>query len=75
MAAAVGRLAPSPARAAESEPATRPGAGEDGPLLRALDEKIEAAMARYDIPGVAVGLVHNGREYVRGYGVTNVEHP
>jgi CubicO group peptidase (beta-lactamase class C family) len=78
VAAAVERLTPSPARAAEGEPASRSvrnGAGADGALLRALDEKIEAAMARYNIPGVAVGLVHNGHEYVRGYGVTNVKHP
>jgi CubicO group peptidase (beta-lactamase class C family) len=75
MAAAVERLGASPARA-ESKPASRSaGAGAKGPLLRALDEKIETAMARHNIPGVAVGLVHDGREYVRGYGITNVEHP
>ena len=32
-------------------------------------------MSRYHIPGVALGMLHNGREYVRGYGVTNVDHP
>lgn len=40
-----------------------------------LDEVAEAAMARYRVPGLAVGLWHGGREYVAGYGVTNVEHP
>jgi CubicO group peptidase (beta-lactamase class C family) len=45
------------------------------PLLRALDEKIEAGMARYRIPGAAVGVWHQGQEYVRGYGVTNVDYP
>ena len=32
-------------------------------------------MAKYDIPGVAVGVLHEGREFVRGYGVTNVDYP
>jgi len=44
-------------------------------LFAGLDAKIEAAMAKYHIPGVAVGVFYNGREYVRGYGVTNVEYP
>jgi CubicO group peptidase (beta-lactamase class C family) len=44
-------------------------------LFRALDERIEAAMSRYHIPGVALGMLHNGREYVRSFGVTNVDHP
>lgn len=44
-------------------------------LFRELDERIEAAMARYRVPGVAVGIFYEGREYVRGYGTANVEHP
>ena len=32
-------------------------------------------MARYHVPGVAVGIFYEGREYVRGYGTANVEHP
>src|SRR5215216_5115302 len=44
-------------------------------LFRALDAKIEAAMAEYHIPGVAVGVYYRGQEYVRGYGVTNVDYP
>jgi CubicO group peptidase (beta-lactamase class C family) len=32
-------------------------------------------MSRYHIPGVAVGVLYNGREYLRGYGVTNVDYP
>src|SRR5262249_33481141 len=60
--------------------ARRPGSqagppAANDPLFRALDEKIEAAIARYHIPGVAVGVLHNGREYARGYGVTNVDYP
>ncbi|HEY2474647.1 MAG TPA: serine hydrolase domain-containing protein [Candidatus Cybelea sp.] len=44
-------------------------------LFHALDERIEAAMARYHVPGVSVAVFYRGREYVRGYGQTNVEHP
>ena len=44
-------------------------------LFGALDERIEAAMKRYHVPGVAVGVSWQGREHVRGFGVTNVDHP
>jgi CubicO group peptidase (beta-lactamase class C family) len=44
-------------------------------LFRELDAKIEAGMAKYQIPGVAVGVLYQGEEYVRGYGVTNVDAP
>jgi CubicO group peptidase (beta-lactamase class C family) len=50
-------------------------APSDEPLFRELDDKILAAMAQYHVPGVAVGVFYNGREYVRGYGVTNVDFP
>jgi len=43
--------------------------------FRDLDEKIRAGMDRYAIPGVALGMLYRGREYVRGYGVTNVDYP
>ncbi len=36
---------------------------------------IEQAMAHYHIPGVAVGVYHNGAQQVGGLGVTNVDHP
>ncbi|UQU62483.1 beta-lactamase family protein [Couchioplanes caeruleus] len=45
------------------------------PALRELEAKIRAGMARYAIPGVAVGVWHRGAEYVRGFGVTNVDDP
>jgi CubicO group peptidase (beta-lactamase class C family) len=44
-------------------------------LFRELDERIEAAMARYHVPGVAVGVFWQGREHLKGFGVTNVDHP
>src|SRR4051794_39975893 len=43
--------------------------------LRELAEKIEAGMQRYGIPGVALGLSYRGTDYVRGFGVTNVDEP
>jgi CubicO group peptidase (beta-lactamase class C family) len=44
-------------------------------LFRALDEKIEAAMKRYHTPGVSIGIHWQGREHVKGFGVTNVDFP
>jgi len=44
-------------------------------LFRVLDERIEAAMKHYHVPGVAVGVYWQGREHLRGFGVTNVDHP
>ncbi|HEV7964035.1 MAG TPA: serine hydrolase domain-containing protein [Actinoplanes sp.] len=63
----------SPALAAPS-PATSVPAGASR-LFRDLDQKIEAGMAKYAIPGVAVGVFYRGAEYVKGYGVTNVDYP
>jgi CubicO group peptidase (beta-lactamase class C family) len=61
----------TPARAATA----RAAAPTAEPDFRALDDVIRAGMARYHIPGVAVGVLAQGREYVRGYGVTNVDYP
>jgi CubicO group peptidase (beta-lactamase class C family) len=44
-------------------------------LFRRLDERIEAAMKRFNVPGVAVGVYWQGHEHVRGFGVTNVDYP
>jgi CubicO group peptidase (beta-lactamase class C family) len=40
-----------------------------------LDAKINAGMKAYGVPGVAVAVWAGGQEYVKGYGVTNVDHP
>src|SRR5215472_14093872 len=69
--AAVAPARRTPARAAAARPA--PQTADSG--FRELDAKIQAGMARYGIPGVAVGVLAHGREYVRGYGVTNVDYP
>jgi CubicO group peptidase (beta-lactamase class C family) len=62
----------TPAVAAPRQPTTP---ATSGGLFDELDEKIQAGMATYGIPGVAVGVLYRGQEYVRGYGVTNVDHP
>jgi CubicO group peptidase (beta-lactamase class C family) len=70
------RAAGAAAIAAAAQPVSAAvAASEDTSVFRALDRKIKAAMVRYDIPGVALAVWHNGAEYVRGYGVTNVDFP
>jgi CubicO group peptidase (beta-lactamase class C family) len=66
---AASRPTPATAQSAVS------GAQDAEALFRTLDAKIEAAMAEHQIPGVAVGVYYQGQEYVRGYGVTNVDYP
>ncbi len=66
----------APALAALAQPAVPPAfAPERGRLFRELDQKIRTGMVRYGIPGVAVGVLYQGMEYVKGYGVTNVDYP
>lgn len=76
--AATTALSVGPATTALAAPAPAgpdTAGGHDDRTFRALDDKIRAGMAKYAIPGVAVGMLHRGREYVRGYGVTNVDYP
>lgn len=40
-----------------------------------LCERVETAMRHFQVPGVAIGLWHDGREHVAAFGVTNVNHP
>lgn len=46
-----------------------------GAAFDELDARIEAGMKAYGIPGVAAAVWANGQEHVKGYGVTNVDHP
>src|SRR5690348_1813710 len=48
---------------------------EQHPLDGELHSFIEQAMAHYHVPGVAVGVYHDGAQQVGGLGVTNVDHP
>ena len=45
------------------------------PDFRRLDAFIREAMGRYDVPGLTVGVLHDGREYTNGYGVTSLNAP
>ncbi|POX42396.1 penicillin-binding protein [Streptomyces sp. Ru73] len=75
-AAAVPVLGPStPATPAPPRPRPAAAPGRTDPLFRELDKKIRAGMAAYGIPGAAVGVLYRGTEYVKGYGVTNVDYP
>src|SRR5712672_4736952 len=62
-----------------SKPSSAPATSSAAPSLAAafgeLDAKIEAGMKAYAIPGVAVAVWAGGQEYVKGYGVTNIDHP
>lgn len=44
-------------------------------LERRLEAKLAELNAGPRIPGVALGLIHDGRELLIGHGVTNAEHP
>jgi CubicO group peptidase (beta-lactamase class C family) len=78
--AAATAVLPGPTRAASLRLPTAGSAAvssaqDADALFRALDAKIEAAMAEHHIPGVAIGAYYQGQEYVRGYGITNVDYP
>ncbi|RLT43084.1 MAG: class A beta-lactamase-related serine hydrolase [Chloroflexi bacterium] len=44
-------------------------------LHSSLESFISDEMSRWRVPGVAVGILHNGQGYSAGFGVTNVLHP
>jgi CubicO group peptidase (beta-lactamase class C family) len=46
-----------------------------GPDPAALAERVLAAMARYTVPGVALGVLDADGARTWGFGVTNVDHP
>src|SRR5690242_13267635 len=48
---------------------------EQDPMFQRLLEYAAKQMERLHVPGVAVGILFEGREYVGGLGVTNVDHP
>jgi CubicO group peptidase (beta-lactamase class C family) len=46
-----------------------------GTVFEQLKAEVEAAMGRHVVPGVALGVVHEGRVETAGFGVTNIDHP
>ena len=45
------------------------------PDFQQLSDFVVAEMRRLSVPGVAIGLIHNGREHLAGFGITSVENP
>jgi CubicO group peptidase (beta-lactamase class C family) len=43
--------------------------------FKKIAKKIVSEMKRLQVPGVAIGIWHKGKEYAEGFGVTSVEHP
>lgn len=54
---------------------TTAGAQSTDARFEALVSLAEAKMKEFGVPGVALGVVHNGNTMIRGIGVTNVEDP
>lgn len=48
---------------------------EADPAFQPLHGRITEAMERLHVPGVAVGVIHDGAEHVAAFGVTNVDYP
>jgi CubicO group peptidase (beta-lactamase class C family) len=45
------------------------------PKFKKIAQKIVSEMKRLQVPGVAIGIWHKGKEYAEGFGITSVEHP
>jgi CubicO group peptidase (beta-lactamase class C family) len=43
--------------------------------FKKISQKIVSEMKRLKVPGVAIGIWHNGKEHTAGFGITSVEHP
>jgi CubicO group peptidase (beta-lactamase class C family) len=43
--------------------------------FKEYDHFIQEAMQRFQVPGVAIGIIYDGQEHTAGFGVTNVNHP
>src|SRR5574338_351658 len=57
-------------------PSPRLGAqGSDSARFDAIATLAQAKMTEFGVPGVALGVLHNGTVTIRGLGVTNVEDP
>ncbi len=61
----------------DSNPAAATVTRDDAPgeVFQPLHEQIAEALRRSGVPGVALGIVHEGREHTAGFGVTNAHYP
>jgi hypothetical protein len=44
-------------------------------LFTRIRDLVPDAMARHKVPGVALGIVCEGREFIREFGVTSIRNP
>jgi CubicO group peptidase (beta-lactamase class C family) len=47
----------------------------EDPKFKKVCEAIVAEMKRLKVPGVAIGIYHDGKAFSAGFGTTNIEHP
>src|SRR5512140_1418507 len=45
------------------------------PMFKKIAQKIISEMKRLQVPGAAIGIWQDGREFAEGFGITSVEHP
>lgn len=43
--------------------------------FKKVAQKIVAEMKRLHVPGVSIGIWHQGKEHTAGFGITSIEHP
>ena len=43
--------------------------------FKKIARKVISEIRRLQVPGVAIGIRHQGREFAEGFGITSVEHP
>jgi CubicO group peptidase (beta-lactamase class C family) len=48
---------------------------QPSPLWESLGEFVQQLMKQHQVPGVALGILHQGQISTTGFGLTNVEHP
>jgi CubicO group peptidase (beta-lactamase class C family) len=60
---------------AAARPDPGPAAGQSDPKFEELAALVGRKMSEYGVPGVAFGIVKDGRAMARGFGVTNVDDP
>ncbi len=47
----------------------------DTPRFQSLCSRVVTLMEHLKVPGVAIGIWHNGEEHTAGLGVTHIHHP
>jgi CubicO group peptidase (beta-lactamase class C family) len=61
---------------AQQEPASEPNKGETmDDKLKDLRARVKELMNEHQVPGVAIGLLLDGKPWAEGFGVTNLNNP